>query len=441
MPAGASGQFHLQVLQDGSSNPVFTGDQLLHSGAEVTNLPESYFSDGASYSWTAGIDLPGGGIQWTAPCHFSVDHTPPPAPTAVLSDKYAKDPTPPPRRTPRQITLSIPKGSEALGFCYAFGLDPAPSVPAAGQACGNEWAPVRADGTAVITVVPLDPPFDELAVWTVDRAHNQSQPTTLQVPMQWGGIDKLGDITGDGKIDLFSRLGTVFRFNAGKGNGRLGTTQKSTTEFGAPTELVARVGAIHGSGNNGLLGIYNGVLVSLGGDGIGDFLNESCCLGSPDGQDWSTVTQLTGAMNVTGAGSMGFVAVRGGLIQYYPATTFAVQQPTTLGTADKFTQLIGVQDFDGDGKPDLLVREGSTLRLYRGNGDGTFKAPVTFAKGFSISKLADITSDGDANGDGKADLWATTTSGGLEFVPGLGGKGFGKPLPLAKSGWAGVQLY
>lgn len=440
-PAGAGGQFHVRVLQDGDDNPVFSGDQPLHSGVEGTNLPASSFSDGASYTWTAGIDLPGGGIQWTAPCRFSVDHTPPPAPTAVLSDAYAKDPTPPPRRTPRRITLSVPKGSEALGFCYAFGVGPTPSVPAAGQACGDTWAPVRADGTAVITVVPLDPPFDQLVVWTVDRAHNQSQPTTLQVPMQWGGVDKPGDITGDGKIDLFSRLGDVFRFNAGEGNGRLGATRTSNTQFGAPTDLVARIGAVHGSGNNGLLGIYNGVLVTLGGDGIGDFLGESCCLNSPDGQDWSNVTQMTGATGVTGAGSMGFVAVRGGAIQYYPLTPFSVQPPTAVGTAGTSTQLIAVQDFNGDGKPDLLVREGGTLRLYRGNGDGTFQAPITLAKGIDVSKLASITSDGDANGDGEADLWATTRSGGLEFIPGLGAKGFGKPLPLAKSGWASVQLY
>ena len=440
VPSGANSQYHLRLLEDGVSAPVFSSDTSAFSGPEVTNLPASDFVDDKGYSWKSGIDVPGGGIQWTAPCHFKVDHTPPPVPTAVLDDQYVGQPSPPPRRTPRRIKLSVPKGSELLGFCYAFGVGPTPSVPSAGSACGDQWAPVQADGTAFVTVRPLDPPFDELVAWSVDRAHNQSQSSTLQVSMQWGGVDKPGDITGDGKVDLVSVLNGQVRFNAGKGNGWLGATQLSRT--GLPTKdfLLARVGPLFGSGNNGMLAMYNGVLASLGGDGVGDFPQQGCCLYSPDGQNWSDVTQLTGALNVAGAGSAGFVAVRGGSIQYYAATQFFVRPAVTLGKADQATQLIGVQDFNADGKPDLLVREGKALKLFAGKGDGTFAAPVVFAKSLDLSELADITSDGDANGDGKPDLWATTTTGALVFIPGHGAAGFGKPLVIAKSGWKGVQL-
>ncbi|WP_370111623.1 FG-GAP repeat domain-containing protein [Streptacidiphilus sp. MAP12-33] len=363
---------------------------------------------------------------------------PPPTATAVLADKYVKDTTPPPRRVWRTVALSVPKGSHIAGYCYV--LDGTLGVPQVGRPCDNSWVAAGADGSARINVRPLQSPFNDLTVVAVGADGQPSQVSTdLRIQTAWGPVDKLGDITGDGKTDLLSRLGTVMRHDAGKGNGRLGQTRWARVDVS--TTLYARVGIVDGSANNGLLALANGRIMSLGGDGIGDFGPESCCLYSPDGNDWSNVTQLTGAMNVAGKGTAGFVVVRGGQIQYYGATEFSVRPAVTLGVADKNTQLVGVQDFSGDGKPDLLVRDGKVLKLYAGNGDGTFKAPVVFAKGYDVSNLVDITSDGDANGDGKADLWATTTTGGLVFIPGLGKKGFGKPLLLARTGWKGVQLY
>ena len=67
---------------------------------------------------------------------------------------------------------------------------------------------------------------------------------------------------------------------------------------------------------------------------------------------------------------------------------------------------IAVGDFNGDGRPDVVVVENSglasTLSYYRGLGDGTLSPAVTTASNFPIEYL--IT--GDFNGDGKLDLFA-----------------------------------
>jgi len=73
-------------------------------------------------------------------------------------------------------------------------------------------------------------------------------------------------------------------------------------------------------------------------------------------------------------------------------------------------QSVAVADVNGDGKPDLLVVNScadstcganSTVAVLLGNGDGTFRAAVTYASGgFLASSIAVA----DVNGDGKPDL-------------------------------------
>jgi len=59
-------------------------------------------------------------------------------------------------------------------------------------------------------------------------------------------------------------------------------------------------------------------------------------------------------------------------------------------------------DFNGDGKPDLVVvnSNSNTVSVLLGNGDGTFQAPISYLAGASPSSVT----SGDFNGDGKPDL-------------------------------------
>src|SRR5207302_5536960 len=88
---------------------------------------------------------------------------------------------------------------------------------------------------------------------------------------------------------------------------------------------------------------------------------------------------------------------------FQPARTFAA------GT-DPYSVAVG--DFNGDGKPDLVVANSANntwpssgqlpgnLSVLLGNGDGTFRAAQTFTTGTTPEYVA----VGDFNGDGKADL-------------------------------------
>jgi hypothetical protein len=94
------------------------------------------------------------------------------------------------------------------------------------------------------------------------------------------------------------------------------------------------------------------------------------------------------------------------------ATTGLISQNTiTLTTGPTETVLrLAAGDFNGDGKPDLVATiQGSTesLAVLRGNGDGTFAAPVRYTvSGLGFYVVAD-----DFNNDNHVDLATVTVTG------------------------------
>ncbi len=97
-----------------------------------------------------------------------------------------------------------------------------------------------------------------------------------------------------------------------------------------------------------------------------------------------------------------------------------------------------VADFDGDGHLDLAVplAAAGTIQIYRGNGDGTFAAPVSYpAPGFVTSIAV-----GDFNGDGKPDIAAGAIYGvGVRIYLNDGSGGFG-PSTLFPAGSVPSQV-
>ncbi len=73
---------------------------------------------------------------------------------------------------------------------------------------------------------------------------------------------------------------------------------------------------------------------------------------------------------------------------------------------------VAVQDFNGDGIPDLAVADFLTqqVSILLGNGDGTFQSPKTYGTGNANPSSIVVA---DFNGDGKWDLALTSTPSGL----------------------------
>jgi hypothetical protein len=244
-----------------------------------------------------------------------------------------------------------------------------------------------------------------------------------------GAVD-VGDLTGNGIADLvvtnYASNGTV---SVLLGNGD-GTVRLSQT-FSAgvlPTDVA---------------------VADLNGDGIPDLVtaNETnqvnVFLGNGDGTFQAPVAYAAGAWPVsvtvadlTGNGTLDLVvadaAPLGGTagVSILMGNGDGTFQAPVVYRVTGFPQYVEVGDFNGDGIPDLvsLNLEGaglnSTLSFFQGNGDGSFRPPVSYLTG-GIETYG--MAAGDFNGDGNLDVAVTDLMGRVIVLLGNGDGSFQAP--------------
>ena len=234
----------------------------------------------------------------------------------------------------------------------------------------------------------------------------------------------LGDVNGDGKLDLVTANYGANSVTVLLGNrdGTFTAAAGSPVAVGTGPVFVA-LGDLNGDGKLDLVtgNINSNNVTVLLGNGSGTFTAAS---GSPVAVGLSPYTVAVGDVN--GDGKLDLVTANEGsntvtvLLGNGDGTfTVAAGSPVAVGS---FPYSVTVGDVNGDGKLDLTtVNSGSNnVTVLLGNGDGTFTAPGGSPAVVSNSVFGAL---GDVNGDGKLDL--VTANYGSNNVTVLLGNGNG----------------
>ncbi|MFD3807566.1 FG-GAP repeat domain-containing protein [Streptomyces sp. NPDC058619] len=275
-----------------------------------------------------------------------------------------------------------------------------------------------APGTAVVLTPASSGPHTVYA-YSVDKAGNRSDQALYRIwALGNGGVrDTAGDLDGDGLRDLWSLdADGRLRFSVGRADGTFAAPADGGASF-APGTRIAIGGDWGEDGYNDLLVLeYNEVvkgnqLKVVPNTGLGAvrshdavLLDLFCPVADPDqgcvndDPAWAGNNHWADAQDIADAG-----------------------------------------DLNGDGQPDLLVKQGTKLWAYFGSRSGYLDidgAPVLVGDGGwdAVSVLV----PGDTDGDGAADLWVRDdATGDLFAVRGAKG-GDGR---LALESWAtGIRV-
>ena len=224
------------------------------------------------------------------------------------------------------------------------------------------------------------------------------------------------DVTGSAAPDLVGRRGGTLVLLANAGTFETATPLDTGMNL-AKANLVLNVGDWDRDGHGDVIArsSVNGGLYLHLGDGSGRF-GKAIRVGT----SFSRVRLLAAVGDMTGDGLpdlMGQPA--GGSMRIYPGAGRNGLRPSYVayGAIDA-TRQVGVGRWDGDGAPDSLLRRGSTLRVYPGNGPGGL---VNRARtlGIDLSPYDWVLGVGDANLDGHADVVVREKATGyLWLLPG-----------------------
>lgn len=234
--------------------------------------------------------------------------------------------------------------------------------------------------------------------------------------------------TPDGIGDLLS-LSSTGQLSYRYGKGSTGAFSGTVTGSGWATTIKAvPVGDMSGDRCNDLIVRLSSGSLQLYKPACGKAVTPSTAYTSL-GTGWNQYNLLTSPGDISGDGRPDLLARKasdGDIYLYKGTSTGKLSSRVKLYDNWKgYKKIVGVGDLNGDGRGDIIQQDSSN-ELWRrnGTGKGTFGARVKLADnwGASYNVLVGV---GDVTGDGRADLVARDTSGGLWRYNGDGTGKFG----------------
>ncbi len=258
-----------------------------------------------------------------------------------------------------------------------------------------------------------NPDFDEL-LNNGDGTFRTGAPFATDY---YGGPGQLGDLDGDGNLDLVYTEGpqtaTMFQLQValGKGGGTFILGAKFGYLTGPPLQIA--VGDFNQDGvldvvtpNGSKSGLFLGV-----GDGT-----------FRQGTQLNLQPEALVAADINGDGKLDIVAAY--LVDFQNIQIQALlgngdgtfQKARTVARPSGFLRLV-VTDVNGDGNEDIVFQDFTNNWVIRGNGDGTFRKAQLYP-------LTGILTVGDFNSDGKVDL-VQGMDNAISYMAGNGDGTFG----------------
>ncbi|MDN4645555.1 GH25 family lysozyme [Arthrobacter sp. PsM3] len=280
---------------------------------------------------------------------------------------------------------------------------------------------------------------------TVSATDEGYRPAVRIGEFGWDAFDSLlgvRDFDGDGKPDLVARTpdGSLYLYS-GTGTGQTGTARKIDFGWQIFDQLIA-IRDFDGDGTNDLAGRRpDGTLWLYSNTGRAALVN-----GRQIGSGWGIYNDIVGTGDANGDRMADFVAGDAtGAVYFYAGTAMKDQGYQTARKIGDygwggFDALVAVQDFNGDGKGDLLARKpDGSLWFYPGNGTGAYGTPKKIGD-YGWEVFDAFAGVGDFNGDGKNDLVARKPDGTLWLYQGTGrvdtaSNGYSGATKIGLAGW------